>query len=212
MVDVLLQPSTKDSLITSNFPDRNYGAATFIYAGENKDAVDIFRTLIKFDLASLPSNAVVSSAVLSLLIFDDLASEGDTYRVYRLLKEWNEGVRTGQPAQNFDVTWNNRKTSTPWTASGAFDEADCEQSDIGNLAYSAAETGWLAFTLNNAKVTQWISGVLTDNGMLIKSDNESNDCYGFHSRSYATEAERPKLAITYELSVESPFGPVVQVI
>ncbi len=215
MTEVTLQPCTKDAHIDDVYPLRNYGVQTYFYIGEFSISADTIRTLMQFDFSAIPANATVISATLSIYLFQDVATEGDTYRVYRLLKEWDEGNGLGGASHTGDVTWNNRKTGVAWTASGGFDAADCEQNDIGSLVVGAAEplNNWLDFTLTPAKVEDWIDGTLTNNGMLFKSDNENNDAYGFRSSQYGADPSlQPKLFIEYTEGLASAeFGPKWQV-
>lgn len=189
-----IQPSAAegglDTQIYALAPTTNYGTNTNLTIGENNSLVGaIMRTLIKFDLSSIPAGATVQSAMLSLYCITDISSSTGTWRVYRQKKDWVYN----------QVTWNVYSTGNSWTTAGGFDVADCEQSDIGNKAFAASETlnQYKDISLTPAKVQEWISGAIANNGMLIKSEAEANDMYAFSSCNAASNY--PKLVVVYTI-------------
>ena len=87
------------------------------------------RALIKFDLSSIPANAVITSATLSLWTANDLSDNTRTIRVYHLKRAFNES----QP------TWNLASTGVNWEVAGAPGVNDRESTDIGSLQILASE-------------------------------------------------------------------------
>lgn len=77
--------------------------------------------------------------------------------------------------------------------------ADCEQTDIGNLAFAGDEAvGEKQWALTASEIQEMISGgVWTNNGFLIKADTESDDMQLFRSSDYATAGERPKISVDF---------------
>jgi len=77
-------------------------------------ASDYMRGLLQFDLAAIPSNAVIVSAVLKMRIgsLDTLSKTGfvgvDGLRAYLVT----------EPFFQSQATWNNRASATPWTTTG----------------------------------------------------------------------------------------------
>jgi hypothetical protein len=127
----------------------------------------------------------IGEAVLSLYLNTDLSSNARTYRVYRMIK-----------AMTADATWNTYDGANNWTAAGGFDAADCEQTDIGSITLTAAESaGWVSIPLDAQKVEAMINGTFTNNGLLIKAVTETDDAYGFSS---SEGANVPYLTV-YEL-------------
>ena len=145
--------------------------------------------LIKDSFTGIPSNAVVSSATLSITTTLDRSSNVRTYRVYRFKVAWVES----------EVTWNKRNSSTNWTSAGGFHADDCEQTDIGSVSVGAAVANGteISISLTPSAVQEMINGSFTNNGWLIKADIESNDAYMLASSSHATESYRPKLVVEY---------------
>lgn len=188
MTTLTLQPDGTagvDTSITSGAPTTNNGTATTLNLGDRNDQVNARRVLIKFDLSTLPSDATITSAVLSLFCITDFSSNARTYRVYRLKRAWVES----------QATWNIYSTGNNWSTAGGFHVDDCEQTDIGSRAFSATET------LNQFKDFALTPTTKADldlgNGWLIKADTETDDGYNFDSSDGATAGQRPKLVIEY---------------
>lgn len=185
-MEVILQ-AQYDTTILSNGANKNYNTLGALYVGEPYEAETyVGRSIIKFDLSSIPSGAVINSAVLSLYTIYDDAFYGRIMRFYKLLRDY-------VPTQ---VTWNSWKTGSAWSSAGAFGAADCEQTDLGNVQLLSDQTGWVDIPFDTAEFQEWTSGAQANYGGLLKMDVESNDLYKFGSLEY-TEGYRPKLTVNY---------------
>lgn len=203
-----LQPDAAaglDTWLRSNNSNACYGTHDELRIGEDKVDVDIARGLLKFSgLSGTPANAIVSSSVLSLWLIqpgNSAAANNRTVRVFRQLRAWVEGV-TEDPS-TAGATWDNYECSGPtaWATAGGFGAADCEQTDIGShgmLTTDLVDTEH-TFTLTAAEVQEWISGALTNNGMLLKADTEADDLYRFHASDSIDAGYRPKLVTEYTI-------------
>ncbi len=185
-----LQPDATDGLDTwmqDTVPTLNFG--TNVYVAVGHDVVRIYRQLIKFNLSSLPSNAIITSAVLSLYLNQDLSANARTFRIYRQKRAWVESK----------ATWLIYSTGNNWQTAGGFGADDCEQTDIGYRNMTATETlnEFKDFTLTPTTKLALDFG----NGWMIKADTEVNDAYGFASSDHATAAYRPTLVVEYTLAV-----------
>lgn len=169
-----------------------YNGATF-QIGESSLSATVTRALIKFDLSEIPSDATITSAVMSLKLYDDRSSNARTFRVYRVKRAWVEG----------QACWNTYSTGNNWgTAMCANTTSDRESADIGSADFTATETlgTWKDFALTASKIQEMITGgVFTNNGFLIQADTENYDAYQFYSSDNGTEADNPKLVVTYTL-------------
>ena len=185
-----------DTYINSSTPNTNNNS-TILIVGEGNTSVDVARTLIKFDLSSIPANAVIQDATLSLWFSTDISSNARTMRAYRVLRNWVEA----------QATWNIYSTGNNWgTAGCANTTTDREATDIGSVSVSASETPDTEkqISLTASKVQEWVSGTTANYGLLIQMDTESNDAYAFHSSGGATAGYRPKLVINYTVPVGNP--------
>lgn len=191
MTVATLNPNA-DTRLQSGSPTTNDNSA-WINVGESNAATSTHRTLIKFDLSSIPSTAVVSSVVLRLYCVTDYSSNARVFSVYRTKRAWVE----------IQSTWNVWSTGNNWSTAGGFHADDCEQTEIGNRSMTATETvnQYKEFTLDAAKVQEMINGTFANNGFLIKAATESDDMYSFNSRESASNL--PELVITY---VNDPAG------
>lgn len=187
MTTLVLQPAEGiDNWIRSGYG--NKGTDTTLTIGNGNDANNYTtRTLIKFDLSTLPDNAIISSATLSLFCNGDFSSNARTFKVYRVLRAWVES----------QSTWLIWKTGSNWGTAGAFGADDCEQTAIGSRDFTATETINAAKDFVLTPTTK--SGLDLGNGWLIKADTEEDDAYQFASSDSAVEAQRPKLTIVYTL-------------
>jgi hypothetical protein len=197
---VVIQPASADAMILSNAATTKYGSNVGLYVGEANDAAQIARSLIKFDLSNIPTNATITSAVLSLYMASEKSSNDRSIYAYRMLKDWQEA----------SVTYNKYDATNDWGTAGGFAAADCEQTDIGNTALVATETvGWKDITLTAAEVQDWTDGTMANYGMMLKMATETSDQYRFHSSNYATDTTlHPKLTVTYTTPSLSSTGVV----
>lgn len=172
----------------------NWGTADDLDVGEFKAAAELYRSLVKFDLSSIPTNAVVSSANLQL--YDGAEDHSDntrTMRCYRIRRAWVET----------EVTWNIWKTGNSWTTPGCGDTTnDREATDIGSISMPATEVlGYVTITLTNSAVQEWISGDFANNGVLLQMDTEADDGHRFWSREKNAAAHPPQFTVIYTVSV-----------
>lgn len=184
----------KDVRLYSIQPDSNQDGGD-LAIGESSGATNILRTLIEFDLTSIPSGSSISAATLSLWLYVDAASNARSFRVYRQKRAWIED----------EATWNVYSTGNSWQTAGGFGSDDCEQTDMGERSMTASEAnGEKQWELDGqssdyAELEAMCgnSPAFTNYGWLMKADTESNDRYSFRSSDYGTASERPKLVITY---------------
>ncbi len=83
------------------------------------------RTILKFNITSIPSGRTISSATLSLRLTGSPNASGRTYWAYRLTEtDWVEGTNGGSETPGL-VCWNDRKQAQlAWTSPGGTYTAD----------------------------------------------------------------------------------------
>src|ERR1044072_6889844 len=105
---VLLTPSA-DTSLRDVAPNNAFGDSNPLLAGNAKEPFVLHNhVLLKFDLSTIPTNAIVTGASLSVVIFRSNTDVAN-FDLNRVLVDWNE----------YEATWNNRSSSTPWLAGGA---------------------------------------------------------------------------------------------
>lgn len=182
-----------DTRIISTAPDTNYGTVNVISHGYYGSSA--YRLLLKFDVSSIPPNAQIVSAVLSLACLDASASN-DTVRFYPVKVPWIES----------EVTWNSRITGTAWQTAGCSGANDRETVEIASISRLTSDTlGKSKSVVIPASLVQgWVTNPNSNYGLLGKGDNESTNSSGnICSSDHATEVYRPRLSVTYTVPAGS---------
>lgn len=198
MATLTLQPDETtglDTYLRKGQADTNQNGDGNLGVGEDNagtDAVD--RTLIKFDLSSIPAGSTINSAVITLTYSfagNTDANNNRTMQVYRMLRAWVED----------QATWNIAATGTNWGTAGASNTStDRETSSIGSVACATSDAQYSTkdITLTASKIQEMITGgAFTNNGFLLQMDTEVDDLYLFCTSNNATASRRPKFVIDY---------------
>ena len=138
------------------------------------------RSLMQFDLSSIPTNAIVTSAKLYLYGtgHSDLGGHGDSCNLFRITASWDEST----------VTYNNQP-------SHGTTKLQLPASTSSNQNYTVTVT---------SDVQSWVSSPSSNNGWIMISCAEtytpatSYEELQFFSSDYTTDAtKRPKIEVTY---------------
>lgn len=186
--------ANQDTYVTIYEPDNNFGLQTDILIEAYVDHQA--RSLVQFDLSSIPSEATVSSATLKLYHAVRSAAEpaGRVIWAYRLTQSWTE---TG-------ATWNSYDGINPWTTLGG------DYTATDGAAYTMTNTlpRWIEWDVTNI-AKAWIESGQPNYGFLIKDADETptdNDYWSkFRSREYTNQPDRnPILEISYTVPTPTP--------
>jgi glucose/arabinose dehydrogenase len=209
--DVVSLSASKDETLyedtdpTSQLSD---GQGIFIYVGKtgSNDNFRIRRGLIAFNLTSIPANATVTAATLTL--FKSNSNTGATISLHKVTRDWGEGASnagnpggSGAPAQPGDATWlYSFYNTTAWTAAGG-DFAGAQSATTlvtpNNAAYS-----WSGSSLV-ADVQSWITDRTSNFGWAILGDEvNASSAQRFNSRQNTSSP--PQLTITYQAAGPTP--------
>ncbi|MCI0472148.1 MAG: DNRLRE domain-containing protein [Ignavibacteria bacterium] len=166
--------------IVGFFPNQNYGTATELKIfRESCCSFPTARTVIRFDLSSIPQNAVVEKAVLSVYAFENgrqLGTAGapnnTAKSIYLLTEPWQDNT----------VTWKNQP---------AFDSTALAQNTNTKVKT------WEEFDVTSA-VRGMVQSKVENFGFMIKFPAET-DFLGavIYSSECSITEYRPKLMITY---------------
>lgn len=171
-----------------------YNGKLYVFGGSDwvKDLQDIWaytivdtgggvskqRGVIKFDLSSLPANAV--SATLSLYL-DSANAASKTVQVHKLTEDPTEA----------EVGWDDRASGNAWTtAGGQFDVSPVASQTVTN------SSGYVNFDITTL-YNQWKANQVNNYGLAIKLSDEvteGNYVY-FGSSDNADTNKRPKLVV-----------------
>lgn len=195
-----LEPSA-DTWMDADNKSTNYGTAINFYIGElSTGAAYRSRALIKFDFAPY-ANAEITAATIDLYKYHDLASNDGTIYAYRVLQNWEET----------QATWNVYSTGNNWATAGCLGTPDRETSPIGTSGIvGLSGAGLISFALTPSKIQEWANGSAQNYGMLLKTDLEDNDGWGYYSSEYTTDvSKRPHLIIEYTLASDSGYNLMI---
>ncbi|TET53573.1 MAG: DNRLRE domain-containing protein, partial [Actinobacteria bacterium] len=172
----------------------NYGTSDMMWLG--KLYGELYRPLLKFDLSSVPSNALITKATLNLDIVNSepwgAENTGIAVTAHKVTSSWDENTVTWDTMPSFD------------TASAA------TQIVFGYTYYphppndKSADLQWTSDDLTTL-VTGWHAGTTANNGLLLKSDQAEGDT--LPARAFASsenfsvytfkEAIWPRLIVEY---------------
>lgn len=199
---------TTDTTIFRDASSNALGGTVAILAGATGSSDR--RGLLRFDLSSIPQNAEVTNAVLTLRVDaqGSAAQASDVFRIHPLLKDWGEGTAIagqsngsgsgfGAAAGAGDATWqSNHHTQSTWTtAGGDFDAGSSAEAQI------ASQTLVFQSTAVAAAVQQWVRDAASNFGwIIIGNESGARNARRFTS-SEGAQARRPQLQVTYQVPV-----------
>ena len=154
-----------------------FGSEISLRVGGNPEK----RLLIRFDLESIPTGAIVERADLAIFFTDDFPPP--TVGIHRLMVPWDELL----------ATWSVRAWSTPWTGDGA--EGDFDQNPSAALTVVGG-SGVSAATDVTALVQDWVSNPSTNFGVILLSQDEGNVAASEDTDVMPVEPG-PTLTVTY---------------
>jgi hypothetical protein len=223
-VIITLTPS-KDAAIYSLQKDNSNGGGAGLFVGTDGNA-NPSRSLISFDLSSIPAGATITEVKLTLTLgqvsggFGGDPPTNATIGIFEVARNWGEGITgnntqssgipmTGQgfPAGLGDATWNSANhQSVLWTTPGGDHAATASASlFLSNNIVGSAFT-WLSTPELIADVQGWLDNPTSNFGWELINANESVDrtAYIFYSRNWPSfpsgnAGQVPMLQITYTI-------------
>jgi hypothetical protein len=202
-------PSKDNTLYEESAGQLSNGQGDLVFIGktDSRDGFRRRRALIAFNLSSIPSNATVTGATLTLTLARS-SSGNTTTTVRKVLKDWGEGASNagspggaGTQAQSGDATWLHTFYNTGfWTTPGGdFAGAASASITVGSnfTTYSWSGSGMVA------DVQSWISDPATNFGWVVLGDEVTNgSAKAFHSGEAASGG--PQLTVTYTTPTATP--------
>lgn len=172
-------------------PNNNYGACGNLWTGGANG--DRERSLIQFNLSSIPAGSAITSATLRLHAEDEAAdtTSNRDISVHRVWNSWTEGTGSCSGASG-GLTWNNRSTGKPFsTAGGSFSSA-ADTTTVGSLLRFYE---WDVTSMAQG----WVDGTFPNNGLLLKFVSDVASYKAFASSEDGTSSQRPTLIVTYQV-------------
>lgn len=170
--------ASKDALIDNQSPTTNYGGIGSIEAGVkiSGGATTVRRSYLDFDLSGIPSNAIITSATLSLRVISEGSDvTNSSFVLERANASW---VETGTGS----ITWSNKPAVTTSDA----------------ISTSSVSSGWRNITVTS-HVQKMVNSTFSKFGWSLRRNNEGTATLGstYRSNNYTTQTDRPKLVVNY---------------
>lgn len=188
------QGSGVDTWIRSTSADTNFstGANGSVLQSGDFGTSQVNRFLIKWDLSSVPTNAVVSGGTLSLWVNAEFSDNTRVVELFRVKRAWVES----------EATWNKFSTAGgSWSTAGAGDTTnDREGTSVGSATVTSTQNPGdkIDIPLVAGALQDLVSGAFTNNGWLFKVQTEGGDNVVYKSSNDAGSATmRPQLVFDY---------------
>jgi hypothetical protein len=154
--------------------------------------------LLRFDLARIPREAIVTDARLELYVYHRQYSDTTTrVGLYQVLRPWVER----------QANWNDAATGDPWQVPGCKGGSDRAAAALAEATFAFTQKwpAWqsLEFT---ALVRDWVSDPSTNYGLLLAALPASarQEWYMYSSDSVVVPGQRPKLVVTFHMDPPTP--------
>lgn len=158
----------------------NFGELKTIRIGKTLAGIE-FKSLIKFNVSSIPQKDTIANAAITLHISSSTATQNITVTAYRITSNWSES----------GTTWFNDTPISTWNNEGGDYLEEIGSKTITN------ETNFLNIAITDA-VRNWINGTYENYGVLLLSpDGENGNYTDFDSSDSSTEQYRPTLTIEH---------------
>ena len=148
------------------------------------------RSLLKFDLSSIPTTATIQSAEFVFYV----AVEGQGFNMHRMLVPWDEATTSFASIGNRHYAANN---------------TDAEITVNANWPGLNNYVGLDSIPIPSNTIQNWINGTQTNNGWLMIATH-ADDGQQLRSSENFTQNTRPRLKITYTNTVVNlpPAAPI----
>jgi RHS repeat-associated protein len=170
--------------------------ATATYSSAGVGADEYARTLLRFDLGSVPANASLTGATLGIYS-PSSASNTTGVELWRVDKAWNN-----------TVNWNRYSTGNLWTTPGGDFGSGQQQNMVVSTATRGTQTGWWTFSQSRLTsiVEEWRSAKVANQGLLLKlQDERTRQCCIKRAVEWSSTAtaNKPYLSVEYILPASS---------
>lgn len=188
--------ASADTYLSGYNTTYNYGAQTYMRVTLGTSQAR--GSLLRWDLSSIPANAVISAASLKLYVS---TAGSATFNLYNMRRAWVEGTGTGS-ATGDGATWQTYDGTNAWGKNGAANTtSDRYDTNLwGAESSSFSTTGSKTVPLNTAGldvVKGWVNGSIPNYGLTIQNYTTGSTDVQFSTRNNATEANRPALVLSY---------------
>ena len=177
--DVIVLGPTQDTRLyqqQANTPEGSLGIISVYHVPGNNQ-----RSLLQFDIGSLPANQQIDSAILTLYASTFFGNNPSNLpmTVHQVTKAWTES----------SVTWNSAAAGDPWSTAGG----DFLPTVVGTSSANPGNFQPVTWDVTGL-VQSWYAGNSPNHGMLLQSP--SGNQLHFSSREASSASLRPTLSVT----------------
>ncbi|MBN1399881.1 MAG: DNRLRE domain-containing protein [Anaerolineae bacterium] len=192
-LQVVIQPgdgddvTLKDAPITDQEPDANAALGALL----QRTMSPAHRSLLRWDLSSIPPGSAIQDAHLELHAFDRGSAQATTIEIYKVRVPWQET----------SVTWNQASTGSAWDEPGCSGEGTDREGSIAastTIGTGDAVPGWYSWDVTSL-VQGWFASPATNYGMILISKGPMVR-YDFQGSEAGASDLRPKLVVEYAAS------------
>ncbi len=185
------------------------GIGIFVFAGRtNETTNNLRRGLVAFDLNSIPANATVTAATLSLFLTKMGPVAPGNISVNKMSRNWGEGSSNagtpgghGAPAQTNDATWlHNFYNTSFWTTPGGDFSATHSATafvEIEGIYHMWSGSGLLA------DVQAWVANPASNFGWVVLG-NEIDPGSAAKFNTHENSINKPRLDVTFQVGSSTP--------
>jgi len=209
-------PSKDNTLYEDPGGQLSNGQGQYLFAGKTgQTSENLRRGLIAFDLSSIPNNAIVTAATLSMYMSRPGGNDTVDISLSKALRDWGEGASNagsggggGAVAQTGDATWLHTFYNTSfWTTPGGDYSPTLSATttvSLNNTTYQWSSAGLLV------DVQSWVSNPANNFGWVILGNEiDLGMAARFGTRENPTNP--PQLNVTFQVPepptpTPTPFG------
>jgi hypothetical protein len=201
-----LAPQKDNTLYEDPTGQLSNGQGIYFFDGRNGQNL-VRRALIAFDLSSIPSNATITGATLSMFL-SQAQGGSQAVSVSAVLQDWGEGASDagdpgggGTQAATGDATWLYTFYNTSsWNNPGGDFSATASATttvNAANTTYTWSGSGLVA------DVQTWVSSPASNFGWIIRGNEvTAGMTQRFNSRQ--NSSNQPRLTVVYQVPCTGP--------
>ena len=192
--------ATADTMTNQNATTANNGSCLVNVV--NARSTRAQRVMVRFDVSTIPSDAAIKTANLSLVQTAAGTDALRTFGAHRITTAWSEGAvcaSTTCASPTFGASWSESNLSnctTAWTTAGGDFNSTATASVVNVSATSGTTVTWGI----KADVQAYVLGTAVNNGTLIKDSAENAGAANTHQfgmKENGTASNKPSLTVTY---------------
>lgn len=184
-----------DAFLDAWSPTANQAHAPKLAARQGSVRVPI----IRFDLESIPAQASIKQATLSLYVVSRTNPGTATTNLVRVARPWSAT----------SVTWEQATATDAWVQPGAREPGRDRSPNLYASADLQADRSWVSWDIT-ALVQEWVANPTTNYGLMILTEGNVSVQYDLASSEWYPGEFRPRLDIEYVVALPTPTPAVTE--